>query len=237
MSEVNCLITKVLIPFLEREVGPEASAAICRAAGRSREYLMADHNWIPLVLADELTRLGQELTGDPDTERWTLRLSEFAMDWKPREERSYLGTYSMGIGEPRGVYAKFDVFYRRYLRFARPTIEELGRRHARMRFTPLPAIGCPAGPAAGRWSTWHASLRTGGCRGRGSWSSSARPRVPTPAYSTSHWKNPSLGRAFWGATAAGAVCSALLSLALMMGPAARHDGAGPSSPLFRCSWG
>jgi signal transduction histidine kinase len=218
VSEVNCLITKVLIPFLEREVGPEASAAICRAAGRSREYLMADHNWIPLVLADELTRLGQELTGDPDAERWTLRLSEFAMDWKPREERSYLGTYSMGIGEPRGVYAKFDVFYRRYLRFAEPTIEELGRRHARMRFAPLPGYRMP------RWA----------CR----WTMVNLARFPTnwglprawiveqqcaaegadACVLDISWKNPSLGRAFWGATAAGAVCSAFLSLALMMGP-------------------
>ena len=33
-GEVNCIFTKVLIPFVEREVGPQAAAAICHAAGR-----------------------------------------------------------------------------------------------------------------------------------------------------------------------------------------------------------
>jgi hypothetical protein len=33
-GEVNCLVTKILIPFVERRVGPEGVAAICRAAGR-----------------------------------------------------------------------------------------------------------------------------------------------------------------------------------------------------------
>ena len=50
-GEVNCIVTKILIPYLERNVGPEAVAEVCRAAGRSREYLMADHNWISLDLA------------------------------------------------------------------------------------------------------------------------------------------------------------------------------------------
>ena len=49
-GEVNCIFTKILIPFLEREVGSEAAATVCRAAGRSREWLMADHNWISLEL-------------------------------------------------------------------------------------------------------------------------------------------------------------------------------------------
>ncbi|MGH7389278.1 MAG: ATP-binding protein [Candidatus Rokuibacteriota bacterium] len=218
MSEVNCLYTKVLLPFLEREVGPEASAAICRAAGRSREYLMADHNWIPLALSNELMRLGQELTGDPDTERWIHRLAEFGMDWKPREERSYLGTYSMGVGEPRGIYAKFDGFYPQSFRFAEAKTEELGRSHARMRFAPRPGYRMPL------WC----------CR----WNKVTLARFPTNwglprAQIVEHrcavegadacvlditWKNPSLGRAFWGATAAGAVCSALLSVALAIGP-------------------
>jgi len=218
VSEVNCLYTKVLIPFLEREVGLEASAAICRAAGRSREYLMADHNWIPLAQANELMRLGQELMGDPDSERWILRFAEFGMDWKPREERSYLGTYSMGIGEPRGMYAKYEVFYRRMLRFAEPKVEELGRSHARMRFAPLAGYRTPL------WA----------CR----WMKVTLARLPTNwglprAQIVEHqcavegadacvldvwWKNPSPGRAFWGATAAGAVCSASLSVALAVGP-------------------
>ena len=87
-GEVNCIFTKILIPFLEREVGSEAAATVCRAAGRSREWLMADHNWISLTLADELMRLGRELMGDADEERWARRFQEYGMDWKPREERS-----------------------------------------------------------------------------------------------------------------------------------------------------
>ena len=67
-----------MVSFLERRVGPHAVEAVCRAAGRSRDHLMADHNWIPLEVADDLMRLGCELTGDADEERWTLALSEFA---------------------------------------------------------------------------------------------------------------------------------------------------------------
>ena len=47
-GDVNCIFTKGLIPFVEKEVGPEGVSALCRTAGRSREYLMADHNWLPL---------------------------------------------------------------------------------------------------------------------------------------------------------------------------------------------
>ena len=43
-GEVNCIFTKGLIPFVEKEVGAEGVAAICQVAGRSRDYLMADHN-------------------------------------------------------------------------------------------------------------------------------------------------------------------------------------------------
>ena len=61
-GEVNCLFTKGLIPFVEKEIGAAGVAALCRAAGRSREYLMADHNWLPLGLANELVRVAMELT-------------------------------------------------------------------------------------------------------------------------------------------------------------------------------
>ena len=99
-GEVNCVFTKGLIPFVEKEVGPEAVATICRIAGRSRDYLMADHNWIPLAVAGEMVKACQALMHEPDEERWARRYGESFMDWKPREERSYLGTYSMGIGSP-----------------------------------------------------------------------------------------------------------------------------------------
>ena len=55
-GEVNCIFTKGLIPFVEKEVGPEGVAAICRVAGRSRDYLMADHNWIPFAMATRWCR-------------------------------------------------------------------------------------------------------------------------------------------------------------------------------------
>jgi len=46
-GEINCIFTKGLIPFVEKESGPEGVAALCRAAGCPRDYLMADHNWLP----------------------------------------------------------------------------------------------------------------------------------------------------------------------------------------------
>ena len=49
--------------------------------------------------------------GEPDEERWARRFGESFMDWKPREERSYLGTYTMGIGDPRGVYEATPTIY------------------------------------------------------------------------------------------------------------------------------
>jgi len=103
-GEINCIFTKGLIPFVEKEVGSEGAAAICRAAGRSRDYLMADHNWLSLPVANEVIRVAMELTGDTDVDAWARRLTEDHMDWKPsREYRHYLGTYSMGIGSPREV--------------------------------------------------------------------------------------------------------------------------------------
>ncbi len=73
-GEINCLFTKGLIPFVEKESGPEGVAALCRAAGRSRDYLMADHNWLSLSVANELVRVAMELMGETDVERWTRRL-------------------------------------------------------------------------------------------------------------------------------------------------------------------
>jgi len=110
-GEVNCIFTKGLIPVVEKEVGAEGVAAICRVAGRSRDYLMADHNWIPLAVADEMVKLCQDLMREPDEERWARRYGESFMDWKPREERSYLGTYSMGIGSPRAAYQRVPTIY------------------------------------------------------------------------------------------------------------------------------
>ena len=107
MPDINCIFTKGLIPFVEKEAGPEGVAALCRTAGRSRDYLMADHNWLPLPVANEMVRVAMELTGDTDRERWVRRFGEDFMDWKPsREYRHYLGTYSMGMGDPRELFAR-----------------------------------------------------------------------------------------------------------------------------------
>ena len=56
-GEVNCIFAKSS-SCSSSEVGPEAGTAVCRAAGRSRDYLMADHNWIPGDLMLRLVRLG-----------------------------------------------------------------------------------------------------------------------------------------------------------------------------------
>ena len=101
-AEVNCIFTKVLIPFVEREVGPDGVAAIVTTAGRTREYLVADHNWLPLPLANQLMRLARELMGEPDETRWARRYGEYLMEWRPsRTDRHYVGTYAMALGEPR----------------------------------------------------------------------------------------------------------------------------------------
>src|SRR5207245_10049693 len=98
-GDVNCIFTKVLIPFVEKEVGPEGVAAILRTAGRSREYLVADHNWLPLPLANELVRLAMELMGETDEERWARRYTEDLMGGRPsRADSQHLGTLFIGPG-------------------------------------------------------------------------------------------------------------------------------------------
>src|SRR5688572_30173054 len=101
-GEVNCLFTNALIPFVEKEADAAGVATLRLAAGRSRDYLMADHNWLPLHVANDVVRLCMELTGDIDVDAWARRWTDDMMDWKPsREYRHYLGTYSMGVGSPR----------------------------------------------------------------------------------------------------------------------------------------
>src|SRR5262245_16292296 len=218
-GEVNCLVTKVLLPFVEKHVGPEGGAVICQAARRSREYLMADHNWISLELADDLMRLGQTLMGELDTERWVTAMIEFGMDWKPREERSYLGTYSMGIGAPRGLYEKFELFYGQIARFAVPRLVEIGRRRALYTFTPcpdrrMPLWACPWFRVAlsrfpTNWGLPRAQVVEHQCAVAGA--EACRVEV--------RWQNPPLGRAFWSAVGAGAGVSALVLLGLTRGTA------------------
>jgi signal transduction histidine kinase len=213
-GEINCIFTKGLIPFVEKEVGPEAAAAICRAAGRSRDYLMADHNWIPAAVADQLVKLGQELMHEPDEERWARRYGESFMDWKPREERSYLGTYSMGIGNPRAAYERAATIYGHQSRgLYRLDILEVGRHHAVYHWTPLPGqaitvwrctwakVQCERFPT--NWGLPRARIVESSCAARGA--DACRWDI--------RWTNPSRGRRFWAPSLVGGGVAALLGAA------------------------
>jgi hypothetical protein len=142
-GEINCLITKGLIPFVERSVGPEGVAALLRTAGRPREYLTAEYNRIPLVLADELARQAMQLMNEPDEDRWARRFADDFMDWKPsREERSWVGAYTMSLGSPRAVYAdRISMIVQQD--WARSEIVSMGRRRAVHRATPNPGVTVP----------------------------------------------------------------------------------------------
>jgi two-component system NtrC family sensor kinase len=211
-GEVNCIFTKGLIPFVEKEVGAEGVAAICRVAGRSRDYLMADHNWIPLQVADEIVRVSQRLMNEPDEERWARRFAESFMDWKPREERSYLGTYSMGIGHPRTAYERMPTIYHSQSRFYRVDTLEVGRRRARYQWTPLPGYRMPLWACTWlrvqnerfptNWGLPRARITESTCAARGD--DACRWEI--------RWKNPSLGRHFWLPSLVGAAGSVALGV-------------------------
>jgi signal transduction histidine kinase len=212
-GEVNCIFTKALIPFVEKEVGPEGVATICRVAGRSREYLMADHNWIPVSVAGEMVKVCQTLMREPDEERWARRYGESFMDWKPREERSYLGTYSMGIGSPRAAYERVATIYDQQARdFYRLDTLEVGRRRARYRWTPLPGQVIPV------WScTW---LKVQFERFPTNWGLPRARIVETTCAARGadacrwdvRWRNPSRGARFWAPTLIGGAAAVVFGL-------------------------
>ena len=98
---------------------------------------MADHNWLSLSVANELVRVAMELVGETDVERWTRRLTDDMMEWKPsREYRHYLGTYSMGIGNPRELYERQVMMAPAVERFCRFEMLVKRRRQATFRRTP-----------------------------------------------------------------------------------------------------
>jgi len=216
-GEVNCLFTKGLIPFVEKEVGPEGVAALCRTVGRSREYLMADHNWLPLALANELVRVSMELMGEPDVDRWARRFAEDMMDWKPsREYRHYLGTYSMGIGNPRELYDRNVVMGPAVGRFFRYDAV-VKRRFATFRRNP------EAGYAIPRWFCiwedvkWERYPTNWGLPRAVVVESQCAAHGADSCVITVRWKNAPLGRRFWGPTVAGGAASGLLTAALGAG--------------------
>ena len=212
-GEVNCIFTKGLIPLVEKEVGPEGVAAICRIAGRSRDYLMADHNWLPLAVAGELVKVCQQLMHEPNEERWARRYGESFMDWKPREERSYLGTYSMGIGNPRAAFQRVEIISSQQSRgFVKLDIVRVGRRRARFRWVPLPGQTIPVWSCTWRkvqferlptnWGLPRAQVRERTCAARGD--DACRWDV--------HWKNPSRGPLFWTPSLIGGAGAAVLAV-------------------------
>jgi two-component system NtrC family sensor kinase len=216
-AKLNCIFTKVLIPFVEREVGSEGVAAVLRTAGRSRDYLMADHNWLPLPLADRLARLSMTLMHEPDEDAWARRFSEYLMEWRPsRTDRHYLGTYSMALAEPRRYFERCWVVWFNntadLLRFEPPL--SIGRSWAHLRWTPEAGVVIP------RWlCTW---IRVGHERAPTVW---GLPPARVSELQCSargapcclidiEWTNPSYGRSFWGAMGLGALGAVALPLAV-----------------------
>ncbi len=217
-GEINCLFTKGLIPFLEKEVGREGAAALCRAAGRSREYLMADHNWLPLSLADELVGVSMELMGETEVERWARRFGEDMMDWKPsREYRHYLGTYSMGIGNPRELYERNVTMAPAAARFC--SLKSLGvkRNRATFRRTPAPGYAIPRWFCVWENVKWERYPTNWGLPRAVVIERQCAARGADSCLVEVSWKNPPLGRRFWGPTIAGGAASAAASALLAAG--------------------
>jgi signal transduction histidine kinase len=214
-GEINCLLTKGLIPFVERNVGPEGVAALLRAAGRPREYLTAEYNRIPLSLADQLVRLAMDLMNEPDEDRWGRRFADDFMDWKPsREERSWVGAYTMSLGSPRAVYADTFNMILQHGWAARSEIVSMGRRRAVFRATPNPGVTVPRWLCTlarvvqerypTNWQLPRARVTEHRCAARGDEYCEWEIR----------WKNPSFGTRFWAPTAGGVAASAALGALL-----------------------
>jgi signal transduction histidine kinase len=217
-GEQNCIILKSLIPFVEREVGPAGVDAIVRAAGKPREWLIADHNWVSLSLANELVRLAMELMGAGDVEVWARRWADYHMDWKPsHEERSYQGAYTMGLGSPRAVYERTLAIHDGTYRWAKADLVEMRRNRAVIRVTPLPGfvmsrwacilqrVSLERYPT--NWALPRAIVTEKACAAQGDDACVWQLR----------WKNPSLGPRFWVPTLTGATLAALLCLGLTIG--------------------
>jgi signal transduction histidine kinase len=211
-GEINCIYTKSLIPLVEREVGEEGVAALLLAAGHSREYLTADHNWLPLPLVDSLSRLAMRLVGETDEERWGRRWGEYHMDWKPsHEERSYMGGYTMGLGSPRAIFARIGVIEMANNRSHVLEVVEMGRARALIRVTPVPGCHAP------RWLCSHA--RTMIERFPTNWglpravvteSQCAATGAPACVWHL-RWKNPPIGARVWRPVVAGALGAVVLA--------------------------
>ena len=116
---------------------PDGVTAILRTAGRSGDYLVADHNWLSLPLANELVRLAMEQMGETDEERWARRYAEYLMEWRPsRADRHYIGTYSMALGEPQRYFERSHIIWGTNFGFLRVELVEIARGRARIQWAP-----------------------------------------------------------------------------------------------------
>ena len=210
-DETNCINFKSLIPFVEQEAGPEAVAALLHAAGKPREWLIADHNWMPVSMVDDLMRLAMTLMGASDVEAWMRRWAEYHMDWKPsHDERSYIGTYTIGLGSPRAVYERIPFIHASLYRFYAVEVVEMHRTRAVYRAIPNPGIRMPRWECVKtlvsferypmNWGLPRAVVAETACAARGD---------PACIWEV-RWKNPSPGRHFWVPAFAGMVSSGLL---------------------------
>jgi len=218
-GEINCSYTKSLIPLVEREVGEAGVAALLRTAGYSREYLTADHNWLPLPLADAVSHQAMTLLGETDEEHWGRRWGEYHMEWKPsHDERSYLGGYTMGLGSPRAIYARAATIVGAVNRACTCELVAMHRARATIRLTPRPGLRTP------RWFCSH--VRTmfecfptnwGLPRATLIESQCAATGAPACVWNL-RWRNPPIGARVWGPAAAGAALGGVLALATMGEP-------------------
>jgi signal transduction histidine kinase len=215
-AQLNCIFTKGLIPWVERTVGSDGVAAVLRAAGRSRDYLMAEYNFIPFPTADQIVRLCMEMMGEPDEDRWARRFAEDFMDWKPsRQERGWAGAYTMSLGSPRAIFAD-TANQATTFGWARLERLSMSRRRALFRLTPDPDL-----QRVPRWvCTWNrvcyeryptnwrlprARITELACAARGD----------AACLWDARWRNPPFGARFWGPTAAGVAGAAALGVALV----------------------
>src|SRR5207237_8587828 len=150
---------------------------------------------------------------------WARRYAGFLMAWRRcRADRHYLGTYSMGLGDPRRYFERCKSIWGQIISFASFELVDIGRRHARFRWSPASGgpmprwsctqlkVGLERAPIV--WGLPPATVTERQCATRGADACVVDVR----------WTNPPLGRPFWTATLAGAAASALVGGALAIAP-------------------
>src|SRR4029453_10126381 len=213
-AEVGCVFTKILIPWIEREVGPAGVAAILSTTGHSREYLIAEYNAIPVTLADDLVRLSMRLMHEPDEERWARRFGEFSMEWKPsRVERSWGGAYTKSFGSPRALYSRYDLVG--FGEFAQSEIVHIARSRGVFRIRPAPGVRLPRWACTYPRVCWERFPLNWGLPPARIIEHACAARGDTDCVWEVRWKKPGLGWRFWIPLGGGMVASAMLGTALI----------------------